>query len=197
MPKAQSLQSPTAESEIRQNRLALADALDSGRYAQQHGSQRLYGVLRDDQDRYSITGVATRELTNSLWVRTRRTWDVYDRPDVAGIVPADTAEETQPSEEVLALLRQSGATPVCCGCPPQTAHAVGVPQTRRGHIRHPDVLWFRTYLLTPNEMGAAGIPENWHLPYCLDALDFPLAAHLLRQHPDLLGANYKREEHRG
>ena len=182
--------------DIRQNRITLADALDSGRYLQQERGQRLQGVLRDHLDRYSITGVATQELTDSLWVREDKTWKAYDRAAARGIVPQDTTEIADPTPDLLAQLRAIGAAPPGDGCPPQTARAIGVPQVKVGHTLQPDILWFRTTLLTPDELAEAGIPPNWALPYILDTLDFHLAARLLRQYHNLLGETYLQNDHR-
>lgn len=170
----------------RRNMIKLADALDSGSYIQQERRQRLQGILRDHMDRYSITGVATRELTNCFWVRDKDTWTACDRIQAGGIVPQDTTEIKAPTPYLLAQLRASGATPRANSCPPQTALALGVPQIKVGNTLQPDLLWFRTTLLTPEEMAEAGIPPNWALPYPLDTLDFHLAAKLLRKSPDIL-----------
>ena len=58
-------------------RLKLADALDSAQYRQIPREDRLDSLLRDSQDRHSITGIATAELTPSVWIKSGDAWTVH------------------------------------------------------------------------------------------------------------------------
>ena len=58
-------------------RLELADALDSAQYRQIPREDRLDCLLRDSQDRHSITGIATAELTPSVWIKSGDAWTVH------------------------------------------------------------------------------------------------------------------------
>ena len=179
-------------------RLELADALESGGYSQIPPADRLIGTLRTPDDRYSVTGVATSVLTNSVWVRTGRKWaahplDVFNQAfPAADYIPV---EFPNPPQHFMRTLQQQAGPGRLAGCPEQTARALGIfhhvphdPHETHDpkQARNNDVLWFRTDILTAEQKEACGIPEDCHIPYVLDTLDFAHAASLLRQYPTLL-----------
>ena len=174
------------------NRVALADALDSGRYAQQPRAQRNCYTLRDAQDRYSICGVATRELTDSIWIFADGEWQMCETGDLGPPAPAPATDIPTPDGETLALLAKAEEQHPTRGCTRQLAQALGIKQTKYGRLLHPGILSFHTEFLKPSELANAGITPSWAGPYFLDVLEFTVAATLLRTHPNLLE---NRNEH--
>ena len=170
-------------------RLDLAEALESGRYRQTPEDERLDGILRDQYDQYSITGVATAELTTSVWVRSAGSWTAYP-PDVLTkafpTIQRMPKEFPDPHRKFLDQLQQEASTGTSMGCPEETACALGLHESTEG-TGHPVVLWFRSDPLTPKQRAQNGIPPYWPLNgYVLDTLDFANAAALLREYPHLL-----------
>ena len=171
-------------------RLELADALDSGRYQQIPREDRLDCLLRDSQDRHSITGVATAELTPSVWIKAGDAWTVHHLENLIKAFPKVTQfpkEFPNPDHDFLQRIEHLSPKETVHGCPEATACALGIHDNDSDNpSHHPELLWFRANIITPEQKTAASIPRDWHIPYLLDALDFRLAAELLQEYPDLL-----------
>ena len=177
--------------EASQERLKLAEALESGRYQQLPPAERNSGLLRDPQDRYNITGVATAELAPTIWVK--------EPPACGQPIPSNTSWTSSPKRR--GTLRASTRTQVrtsprrwkgpapapSTGCPEETActswNSLGLHE--QNNSTHPDPIEVNAYLLSPDEREAAGIPRDWDRPYPLDLLEFKVAANIIRrfQHP--------------
>lgn len=169
-------------------RLELADALESGKYRQMPREDRLNCLLRDTDNRYSITGVATAELTQSVWVKYDDMWRVHPFEAFHHAFPKMKNvpnEFTQPHENFIHRLEEHSGNGTNQGCPEETACALGIHEDREGST-HPELLWFNASAITPEQKATARIPRDWTLHYLLDTLDFNLAATLLRQYPDIL-----------
>ena len=168
--------------EASQERLKLAEALESGRYQQLPPAERNSGLLRDPQDRYNITGVATAELAPIIWVKTTGMWTAYPLEQVLDILPKTEgnvkAEYLDPSEDLAAKMEGTGAGTVT-GCPEETACTLGLHE--QNNSSHPDSIEVNAYLLSPDEREAAGIPRDWDRPYPLDLLEFKVAANIIRR----------------
>ena len=169
--------------EARPQRLALADALDSGRYKQLPMPDRLTGLLQGENG-YSLTGVATAELTGSLWVLEDGLWNTYPHDLVMHSLPDLTPvphEIHHLESKTLERLQQMAGCGQSLGCPEETACALGIHEDREGH-EHPAQLEVHTSMLSKEQKKDHGIkpvkPERY-IP--LDILDFAPAANLLRQ----------------
>ena len=90
-----------------------------------------------------------------------------------------------PSQATLDLIEHRAGPGDSRGCPELTACTLGLHEDSGGSV-HPEVIWFHTNHLVPEDKARCGIPRDWHQPYVLDTIDFDVAAHLLRKHPDLL-----------
>ena len=159
-------------------RTRLADALMSGRY-QQAERPGLLSLLRDERDRYSISGVATAELTNSVWVRKKPDWQVYPQDEFNRVFPEFAESQKEFPHQVRHFLKQlenALGRGNSTGINPDTARALGLAENT-------EVLWCSTTNMTAAQKQAAQIPENWHDPYILDAFTYELAAELLREDP--------------
>ena len=168
--------------EASHERLKLAEALESGRYQQLPPAERNSGLLRDPEDRYSVTGVATAELAPTIWVKTTDMWAAYPLEHVLDILPKTEgnvkAEYPDPGEDFARKMEETGAGTVT-GCPEETACALGLHEP--DNSSHPDPIEVNAYLLSPDEREAAGIPRDWDRPYQLDLLEFKVAANIIRR----------------
>ena len=174
--------------EATHNRLTLAQALESGAYQQIPHSERASEFLRDTQDRYSITGVATAELTNALWIRVHDTWVVYPSEILTATFPKMRAitenEYPDPGDELADQLTERLGPGDALDCPEQTACALGIHEA--DNSTHPQTIEVNINLLSPHERRTAGIPQDRNRPYPLNLLDFSEAANLIRRFNHLL-----------
>ena len=173
-------------------RLKLADALESGEYNQVLPSDRLNGVLRNPDDHYNITGVATAALTNSVWVRTGRMWAAFSLDTFTAAFPEAKhipVEFPSPSRHSIGQLEKFAGPGQITGCPEETACTLGLHEDTE-QSTHPEVIWFHTDDLTDDQKKESGIPRDWAGAYVLDTLDFTTAAALLRQYPNLLEGHH-------
>ena len=168
-------------------RAELADALASGHHSQIPRQDRLNGTLRTNDNLFSTTGVATLVLTDSIWINTPAGWEPHPLDIIAPLLPDQSVnwEIPAPSDQFVDAVHHTSGHTSTIGCPEATACALGLHEDPQGSS-HPEVIWFQTHLLTPEELRLCGIPQDWHGPYVLDTIDFRYAAHLLRKYPDLL-----------
>lgn len=163
-------------------RLRLAEALESGRYQQIPRSERPAGLLRDPKDLYNITGVATAELTPSVWVKHHNTWRVHPFEVFQHTFPKMKqvpTEFAQPHEFFIQHLEDHAGPGTALGCPEETACTLGLHE--KDNSTHPDHIEVNAYLLSPDEREATGIPQDQRQPYPLDLLDFSDAAKFIRR----------------
>ena len=136
--------------------------------------------MRDGEDRYTITGVATDALTPAVWVRAKGEWTVYHmelipsswyRKDASGrLVLRDTENLDDDTVAEIESPRRAGR--YVEHCPEETALMLGIDE----HLSVPiDVIEINQDCGTPG------------LPVFLDSLSFGDAARLLSTVPDLLG----------
>ena len=163
-------------------RLRLAEALESGRYQQPPRSERPAGLLRNSQNLYNITGVATAELTPSVWVKHDSTWRVHPPEALRQAFPKIKKvpkEFPQPHELFVQQLEDHAGNGIAMGCPEETACALGLHE--HDNSTHPEEIMVYAYLLSPDERKAAGIPRDQRKPHPLDLLDFSDAARFIRK----------------
>lgn len=163
-------------------RRELADTLAKGAHPEQPQRPRLDPTLRpmrDGQDRYTITGVATDVLTPTVWVKAKNEWTAYHmelippswywRDDRNCLVLRDTEDL---DDDMIAELTAHAGSGDVEHCPEETALRLGIDEHRSVPI---DVVE-----INPE----CGIPG---LPVFLDSLNFEDAARLLRTVPNLRG----------
>ena len=166
----------------RENRDRLAGFLMNGEYQEQPQRPRLDPTLRpmrDEEDRYTITGVATDALTPAVWVSAKGEWTAYHmelipsswyRKDPSDRLVLRNTEDLD--EDMVAELENHAGKGDTQHCPEETALLLGIDE----HLSVPiDVIEINQDCGTPG------------LPVFLDSLSFQDAARLLATVPDLLG----------
>ena len=164
------------------NRRKLADALANGAHPEQPQRPRLDPTLRpmrDGQNQYTVTGVATDVLTPTVWVKSKNEWTAYHmelipsswyRRDARDRLVLRDTEDLD--EDTLAELEKHAGQGDVQHCPEETALLLGIDE----HLSVPiDVIEIN------QECGTPG------LPVFLDSLSFEDAARFLATVPDLLG----------
>ena len=129
--------------------------------------------------------MATDALTPPVWVKYGDAWAVYQLEALTDAFPNSKGtrwEFPKPDRNFADRLMRTAGKGITMGCPKQTASALSIHKTPEG-TKHPDVLWFRATILTPDQRADNGIPRDWPTSYVLDTLDFPKAAALLREYP--------------
>ena len=175
---------PCSYCEGAEMREKLAQALESGRYREQPAWARHPQMeLRNQDDRYSITGVAADVLMPCLWVRNQGSWHVFDFEHLPEKwhrrnLPHET---TSMNEEDFQEILETGAGESII-CPEQAACTLGLHTNHE----HPNILEIRCPLLSDDQKKEARIPLEQTGLYPLNMLDFRAAARLLRDEPNIL-----------
>ena len=140
-------------------------------------------VLRDQEDRYSVTGLAAGELAGVMWVRHGGRWQCY-HPEVFHdqklVMEPGTRRFRQNwtvDDETMERLTGEAGSPDHDTCPEDVLALLGVDT--EGTV--PGVIMLNREALEGEYAAMAGGAGT------LDDLDFATAAKLLREVPELLG----------
>ena len=135
--------------------------------------------MRDSQDRYTVTGVATNVLTPTVSVRSQTDWTVYHMQ----LIPSSwyqkdardrlVLRDTQgPDEDMVAELEAHAGRDDIQHCPEETALMLGIDEHRSIPVDRVEI---------NQACGEPGLPAH------LDSPSFKDAARLLKTVPNLLG----------
>ena len=163
-----------------ENQETIAEVLTKGEYQEQPrqplGDPTLR-PMRDNQDRYTVTEVATDVLTPAVWVRYEPNWAAYQielispswyRKDKTG---RHTIQRNQtPDESTLEHLNAQAGKGDVQHCPEATALMLGIDEHRSVPVDMVEI---------NKECGEPGLPAH------LDSLSFKDAARLLKTVPNL------------
>lgn len=161
-------------------RRTVAQALLSGDYLQ-HDPEDPEPPLRDEDNRYSVTGVAAALTPEQLWVLTKDGWQsawmdpfTYACPGRRSI-PGEVTDLTPIEEATLKDLNEMSGT----HCPENTACRLGLPD-------HDCTLTLDTRLIPAKDRRRLGIPAHGPRSWPIDSLTFQAAAEVLTTHPGAL-----------
>ena len=163
----------------------LADALTSGRFRQQPiQTDRI--PMRDDQDRYTISGVAA-SLSTNVWIRLEDQWHTVWFNEISELKLADRQQNGDISglnemDQARILDRTSGDV---LYMPENTACTLGLHEDPEGH-EHPSELQIHPNAFPTEIQQKLDLPKRKD-PYPADYLSFEQAAELINRHPMALG----------
>ena len=165
-----------------QSRRALADALASGHFQQQpHQVERV--PMRDDQDRYTVTGVAAC-LSPNVWVQLEDQWHAVWTDELSELnhtPPQPNGDMSGLSElEQHRILQRTAGNVVYM--PEITACGLGL----YGGHEHPSELQIHPAAFLTQVQKQLGLPRRTEA-YPADYLSFEQAATLITLHPMALG----------
>ena len=164
-------------------RATLAEALRSGNYAEQPEPWE-GNLLRDNEDRYTVTGVAATAVSPCVWAQLEGQWHAVWLDELMHALPGRRNYGTEitdlTSEEEQALIRIGGGE--SRACPEITAQQLGL-DTEYSFILHLNIA-----AMPAASREALGIPTSDQGDWPLDRMSFENAAKVLTEFPNALGA---------
>ena len=168
--------------ETKQDRETLAQTLTNNIHLQ--GERQINPPLRDKYNRYSVTGIAADTLTWALWVWTEGLWRYFDtewfyNEDVICLPGTkQRRQDWRVNREKLQELEQLAGDSIINSCPEEVFYVLGInTDVNQLHLE------IRKQELNEEQTRLIGRKTKY-----LDQLDFPAAARLLREVPELLEA---------
>ena len=177
----------------KETRNGLAEALLSGKYQEQHEPWET-NPLRDENDRYTVTGVACAAVSPIVWVRYPENWrDPWTNSpgfwkavwidELMHVLPNRRGYENQQADNLneseLDALDDIGAGD-SQGCPEITAHNLGLREKN-------NLIVVTAGAIPPEDRERVGIRRSQTGEYPIDRMKFAEAAKILTEHPESLG----------
>ena len=142
-------------------------------------------LLRDNEDRYTVTGVAASTVSPAIWVQLEGEWHAVWLDELMHALPhrkscGSEIPDLTPDEAATLTALSAGDRR---GCPEITACMLGMWD----ETQHTGILSANVGALSPDEKTNLGIPSSLRGDWPLDRMTFEAAARLLTLHPQTLG----------